>query len=87
MKLHQDLVSKVVGEQEVVVGNLYPAKGGKKDSTEVWLVVALSPHGAHLLGFNKEGEICSTASYLRTGLKQRPILGKVDLSSLTIVSK
>lgn len=85
MKLSQNLIQQVAG-QDVAIGNIYPAKGGKKDSTNVWLVVALTEHGAHLLGFDKEGNISSTASYLRTGLKTRPVLGKVDLSKLVLTT-
>ena len=69
---------------EVVPGNIYPAKGGRKPGTEYWLVIAVSTTGAHLIGFNAEGEPVSTASYLKSAMRERPVIGWVDLSNLTL---
>ena len=69
---------------EVVPGNIYPAKGGRKPGTYYWLVIAVSAHGAHLIGFNAEGEPVSTASYLKSAMRERPVIGRVDLSNLTL---
>ena len=83
MRLHANVLSAVHAQSEVLPGNIYPAKGGKGD-TEYWMVVALSPSGAHLIGFNREGIPCSTASYLRGALRERPVIGRVDLGELVI---
>jgi hypothetical protein len=83
MKLSTNALRQLVEQSEVTVGNVYPAKGGK-GGTEYWLVVALSPTGAHLIGFDKDGLPCSTASYLRGAMRERPIIGKVDLSAVTL---
>ena len=69
---------------EVVPGNIYPAKGGRKPGTYYWLVIAVSEHGAHLIGFNAEVEPVSTASYLKSAMRERPVIGRVDLSNLTL---
>ncbi len=71
---------------EVVPGNIYPAKGGRKN-TDYWLVVAVSDHGAHLIGFNDEGEPVSTASYNKSAMRERPVIGRCDLSRLIIKAK
>lgn len=86
MRLHANVLSAVHAQSEVVAGNIYPAKGGKGD-TEYWLVVAVSATGAHLLGFNKEGIPCSTASYLKGAMRERPVIGRVDLGEVVIKEK
>ena len=68
---------------EVIPGNIYPAKGGKKN-TDYWLVIATSDHGAHLIGFNSEGEPVSTASYNKSAMRERPVIGRCDLSALVL---
>ena len=69
---------------EVVPGNIYPAKGGRRPGTDYWLVVAVSAHGAHLIGLNDAGEPVSTASYAKSAMRERPIIGKCDLSGLIL---
>ena len=86
MRLHANVLSAVHAQSEVVPGNIYPAKGGKGD-TEYWLVVAVSATGAHLLGFNKEGIPCSTATYLKGAMRERPVIGRVDLGEVVIKEK
>ena len=71
-------------ECEVMPGNIYPAKGGRKPGTEYWLVVAVSQNGAHLIGFDNEGNPISTASYNKSAMRERPIIGRCDLSGLVI---
>ena len=83
MRLHASVLSAVHEQSEVRPGNIYPAKGGKGD-TEYWLVVAVSHTGAHLIGFNKEGIPCSTASYLKSAMRERPVIGRVDLGEVVI---
>ena len=68
---------------EVLPGNIYPAKGGKKN-TDYWLVIAVSDHEAHLIGFNSEGEPVSTASYNKSAMRERPVIGRCDLSALVL---
>lgn len=83
MRLHAEILSHVHASSEVKPGNIYPAKGGKGDA-EYWLVVAVSSSGAHLIGFNKEGIPCSTASYLKSAMRERPVICRVDLSEVVI---
>lgn len=69
---------------EVVPGNIYPAKGGRKPGTDYWLVVAVSNTAAHLIGFNKDGEPVSTASYNKSAMRERPVIGRADIGNLTV---
>ncbi len=85
MKLSTETLKKFEANSKVVPGNVYPAKGGK-GSTEYWVVIALSPNGCHLLGFDKQGEPCSTASYLQGAMRERPIIGRVRLHEVVLES-
>lgn len=84
MILHMQLLTHLAEVSEVKPGNIYPAKGGRKPGTDYWLVIAVTQTGAHLIGFNAEGEPVSTASYLKSAMRERPVIGWVDLSNLTI---
>ena len=46
--------------------------------------LACSDNGAHCIGFNANGEPVSTTSYLKGALRERPLIGKVDLSGVTL---
>ena len=87
MKLQTKSLTNLREACEVVPGNIYPAKGGRKPGTDYWLVVAVSDHGAHLIGFNDEGEPVSTASYNKSAMRERPVIGRCDLSRLIIKAK
>ena len=69
---------------EVKPGNIYPAKSGRKPGTDYWLVIAVTQTGAHLIGFNEDGDPVSTASYNKSAMRERPVIGWVDLSNLTL---
>lgn len=84
MKLQTEAIDMLRESCEVVPGNIYPAKGGRKPGTDYWLVVAVSDHGAHLVGFNNEGEPVSTASYTKSAMRERPVIGRCDLSDVFI---
>ncbi len=85
MQLHPDLLTGVRATSEVRAGNIYPAQGGrKKPGTDYWLVVAVSDTSAHLIGFNADGQPCSTTSYGKNALRERPLLGHADISSLVL---
>ena len=84
MKLQTEALVMLRESCEVVPGNIYPAKGGRKPGTDYWLVVAVSDHGAHLVGFNNEGEPVSTASYTKSAMRERPVIGRCDLSNVFI---
>lgn len=84
MKLETSTLAQLSAVSEVKPGNIYPAKGGRRPGTEYWLVVAVSDSGAHLIGFNKEGHPVSTASYLKSAMRERPVIGRVDVSSVVI---
>jgi len=87
MKLSLNLCRGMSQAMAVLPGNIYPAKGGRKPGTEFWLVVAVTQSAAHLIGFDAEGNPVSTASYLKSAMQERPIIGLVDLASLTLEEK
>lgn len=83
MKLDVELLAKAKGNSEVVPGNIYPAKGGRRTpGTDYWLVIACSDSGAHCIGFNSNGEPVSATTYLKGAMRERPIVGRADLSSI-----
>lgn len=85
MRFAHDLLAKTKENSEVLPGNIYPAKGGRKSpGTEWWLVVAVSETGAHCIGFDADGRPCSTASYLKGAMRERPIIGRCDLSLIQL---
>ena len=84
MKLKTESIVMLRESCEVVPGNIYPAKGGRKPGTDYWLVVAVSEHAAHLIGFNSAGEPVSTASYNKSAMRERPVIGRCDLSKVLI---
>lgn len=85
MRLAHDLLIKTKGQSDVVPGNIYPAKGGRKTpGTEWWLVVAVSASGAHCIGFGEDGRPVSTANYLKSALRERPIVGRCDLDAVQL---
>lgn len=82
MRLNTEAMVMLREACEVVPGNIYPAKGGRKPGTDFWCVIAVSGTAAHLIGFNSDGEPVSTASYNKNAMRERPIIGKCDLESL-----
>jgi hypothetical protein len=88
MRFAQDLLIKSKEDSDVVPGNVYPAKGGRKTpGTEWWLVVAVSDTGAHCIGFNDSGYPVSTTSYRKSAMRERPIIGRVDMDAITLIPK
>jgi len=88
MRLAHDLLQKAKEQSDVVPGNIYPAKGGRKSpGTEFWLVVAVSATGAHCIGFDARGNPVSTTSYLKNALRERPLIGCCDLDAVTLTPK
>ena len=88
MRFAYDLLHKAKEESDVVPGNIYPAKGGRKNpGTEWWLVVAVSQTGAHCIGFDERGCPCSTTSYLKSALRERPVIGRCDLDAFELIPK
>lgn len=69
---------------EVIPGNIYPAKGGRKPSTDYWLVIAVSGSAAHLIGFNADGDPVSTASYNKSAMRERPVIGRCKIDTLKL---
>lgn len=62
MKLNPTLLKVARQNSDVLPGNVYPAKGGRKTpGTEFWLVVAVSDTGAHCIGYDRNGNPVSTA--------------------------
>ena len=88
MKFADNLIKEAKAQSDVVPGNIYPAKGGRKSpGAEWWLVIAVSNTGAHCIGFTAEGRPCSTTSYLKGALRERPIVGRCDLSAVQLNPK
>jgi hypothetical protein len=86
MRFAYDLLTKAKEQSDVVPGNIYPAKGGRP-GTEWWLVVAVSTSGAHCVGFDERGHPCSTTSYLKNALRERPVIGRCDLDAIQLIPK
>jgi hypothetical protein len=88
MQFDSSLLTKAAENSEVLSGNIYPARGGRKSfGTEWWLVVAVSKTGAHCVGFDEHGQPCSTTSYLKSALRERPIVGRCDLDAIRLTPK
>jgi hypothetical protein len=85
MRFDSNLLAKVGENSDVVPGNVYQANGGRKSSgTKWWLVVAVSKTEAHCVGFDECGYPCSTDSYLKDALRERPIVGRCDLDAIQL---
>lgn len=85
MKLNPELLHLAQQKSDVLPGNLYPAKGGRKTpGTDFWLVVAVSETGAHCIGYSRDGNPVSTTSYLKSALRDRPVVCRVNLTSLEL---
>lgn len=85
MQLATQTLQALKAESDVLPGNIYPAKGGRRNpGTSFWLVVAVSNTGAHCLGFDDSGNPVSTVSYTKGALRERPVIGRVDLSKLIL---
>ena len=84
MKLNPDTL-RALEAQDVLPGNIYPAKGGRKSpGTEYWLVVALTANSAVCLGFDAGGDVVSATTYLKGAMRERPVIGRVDLNKMTL---
>lgn len=85
MRLNPTLLKFAKQNSDVLPGNVYPAKGGRKaPGTEFWLVVAVTGTGAHCVGYDRDGNPVSTTSYLKSALRERPVVCRVNLSSLEL---
>ena len=85
MNFSPELLNSTKGESDVLPGNIYPAKGGRKSpGTEFWLVIACSNTGAHCIGFDAQGQPCSTTTYLKGAMRERPVIGRVDMSKIIL---
>ena len=85
MKIAPEVLNQITQASEVRVGNIYPAKGGRKSpGTEFWLVVALRTNGAVCLGLDAGGEIVSATTYLKSAMRERPVIGKLSMDNLFI---
>jgi hypothetical protein len=85
MRLDKTLLKQITEDADVLPGNVYPAMGGKKTpGTDFWLVIAVSNTGAHCIGFNADGEPVSTTTYLKSAMRSRPVIARVDLTYLIL---
>lgn len=84
MKIDLSKIPSKKLQPEVMVGNVYPAKGGR-GGTVAWLVVSVTEKMAHVLGLNVEGEIVSTFSYGIHAFESRDIIGHCpDVRMMTL---
>ncbi len=84
MKINTECLA-ALAEHEPVPGNVYPAQGGRKcPGTAYWLVVGVSKTGAHCIGFTPEGDVASATTYLKGALRQRPVIGRVDVGAIQL---
>ena len=85
MKIDIDSLNKLREASEVIPGNVYPAKGGRKTpGTEYWMVISVSGGMCHVVGFDAEGLPVSTASYYKHAMRERPLIGHCNLDELTL---
>lgn len=85
MKVATELLAAMTASAEVAPGNIYPAKGGRRTpGTEFWLVVATSERSCHCLCLNAAGEPVSTATYYKSSMRDRHLVGRVDIAGLTL---
>lgn len=84
MKFDVQAIDPELDSQEPRVGDVYPAQGNRP--TAAWVIVATSQSGstAYMLGIDRHGAICSTASYNFHALRDRLRIGTVDLSGLNL---
>ena len=89
MKLDTKALKQLKEACDVVPGNIYPAMGGRRPGTDYWVVLAVTGSSAHLVGFNMDGDVVSTASYLKSAMRARPIIGfcEVSMFKLNVESK
>lgn len=69
-----------VVKSKPMVGNIYMANGGRRNSTHYWAVVGMSETGGtlYMMGFTAEGEVSSTASYNTHAFADREVVGSID---------
>lgn len=85
MKIDIESIKIIDRDSDVLPGNLYPAKGGRSSpGTKYWLVVATTERGACCLGISNNGGITSTTTYLKSAMRERPIVGRCDIESITL---
>ncbi len=85
MKIDLSNIEKNKFQPDVMVGDIYPAKGGR-GGTSAWLVVGVTEKMAHVLGLNVEGEIVSTSSYGVLAFECRERIGFVEEFKDTIMA-
>lgn len=77
MKIDLSNIEKQKLQPDVMVGDIYPAKGGR-GGTSAWLVVGVTEKMAHVLGLSIEGDVVSTASYGVHAFECRERIGYVE---------
>lgn len=75
MNFNLDQLNPVYTSNKPCVGNVYCARGGKKDSTRFWIAVAMKGETTYLLGINNDGQICSSQSYYTSVVGKMPLIG------------
>lgn len=72
--LNNDLYDRV--SDEIQVGDVYPAKGGRTGAV-YWVVIGISGDwkNVKVLGIDKDGEVVSATGYNAHSLRERPKVG------------
>lgn len=73
---------------EVLVGNIYMAKGGtngKRPRTVYWAVVATTETACSLLGLDDEGHVVTATSYNKHAVQDRRLVGRVPALATMIM--
>jgi len=65
---------------EPEIGCVYSSKNTHR--TVAWLVLSITGNTVHMLGIDHEGQVSSTQSYGVHALRNRELIGRVDLSKL-----
>lgn len=60
---------------EVSVGNVYRAKGGR--GAQFFIIIAITEQTAHAIGIDRDGTIVSTTSYGLHTFNRRDVVAKV----------
>ena len=67
-------------QDEILVGDVYPVKGGGKAKTRYWVVVAIAGDwkSVQVLGIDDSGEVVQATSYNTYTLLERQRIGRVE---------
>lgn len=77
MKFNMQELPDRINREGVLVGDVYPAKGGR-GGVFFWMVVATNGRMAAALGLDREGNIISATNYSVDTYASRTLLGRCE---------